>query len=66
MLKFNEHFVKNSDEDSYEGYILKIDVKYPKTCITCIVVCRSYQKEWKSINAIALYAICMIKTKLFT
>ena len=30
MLKFNEHFVKNSDEDSYEGYILKVDVKYPK------------------------------------
>ena len=30
MLKFNEHFVKTSDEDSYEGYILKVDVKYPK------------------------------------
>ena len=30
MLKFNEYFVKNCDEDSYEGYILKVDVKYPK------------------------------------
>ena len=30
MLKFNEKFTKNYDEDSDKGYILEIDVKYPK------------------------------------
>ena len=30
MLKFNEDFIKNYDEDSDKGYILEVDVKYPK------------------------------------
>ena len=30
MLKFNEEFIKNYDEDSDKGYILEVDVKYPK------------------------------------
>ena len=30
MLKFNEDFLKNYDEDSDKGYILELDVKYPK------------------------------------
>ena len=30
ILKFNEEFLKNYDEDSDKGYILKVDVKYPK------------------------------------
>ena len=30
MLKFNEKFVKNYDEDSDKGYILDVDVEYPK------------------------------------
>ena len=29
MLKFNEEFIKNYDEDSNKGYILEVDVKYP-------------------------------------
>ena len=28
--KFNEKFVKNYDEDSDKGYILEVDVEYPK------------------------------------
>ena len=28
--KFNEHFIKNYDEDSDKGYILEVDVEYPK------------------------------------
>ena len=28
--KFNEKFIKNYDEDSDEGYILEVDVEYPK------------------------------------
>ena len=30
MLKFNEDFIKNHDEDSDKGYIFEVDVKYPK------------------------------------
>ena len=30
MLTFNEEFLKSYDEDSDKGYILEVDVKYPK------------------------------------
>ena len=29
-LKFNEDIIKNYGEDSDKGYILEVDVKYPK------------------------------------
>ena len=29
-LKFNEDLIKNCDEDSNKGYILEVDVEYPK------------------------------------
>ena len=28
--KFNEELIKNYDEDGDKGYILEVDVKYPK------------------------------------
>ena len=28
--KFNENFIRNYDKDSDKGYILKVDVEYPK------------------------------------
>ena len=31
MFKFNEEFIKKYDEDSDKGYILEVDVKYPKS-----------------------------------
>ena len=30
MLKFNEEFIKNYDENSDQGNILEVDVEYPK------------------------------------
>ena len=30
MSRFNEKFIKNYDEDSGVGYILEVDVEYPK------------------------------------
>ena len=30
MLKFNEESIRNYDEDSDKGYILEVDVEYPK------------------------------------
>ena len=63
MLKFNEDFIKNYDEDCGKGYFLKVDVEFP----IFNVIDHPYQKEWKLIDAISLYAICNIKkTVLFT
>ena len=31
ILKFNEGFIKNYDEDSDKGYILEVDVEYPES-----------------------------------
>ena len=30
VSKFDEEFTKNYDEDSKKGYILEVDVEYPK------------------------------------
>ena len=30
ILKFNEKFTKNYDENSDKGYILEVDFEYPK------------------------------------
>ena len=30
MLKFNEEFIKNYDEDSDKRYIFEVEIKYPK------------------------------------
>ena len=30
MLKFDEDFIKNYDEDSDKGYIFEVNVEYPK------------------------------------
>ena len=30
LYKFNENFIKNYDEKSNKGFILEVDVKYPK------------------------------------
>ena len=30
ILKFDEKFIKNYDENSDKGYILEVDVEYPK------------------------------------
>ena len=68
MLKVNEDFIKNYDEDSDKGYFLEVDVKYPKRLhnLHCDFIILTRKNE-KLINAITLYAICMIKkTILFT
>ena len=33
LFKFDEDFVKNYDENSNKGYILEVDVEYPKKFI---------------------------------
>ena len=59
MLKFNEEFIKNYDKDSDKGYVLEVDVKYPKS-LHGLHEDLPFLPERMKI-AKSLYAICMIK-----
>ena len=64
--KFDEHFIKNYDENSDKGYFLEVDVEYPNKIIqelqlmelhsVFIVIYHFYPKEIKLKNAISLFA----------
>ena len=48
--KFNEEFIKNYDGDRKKGYILEVDVEYPKHLHDLhTVIYQFYRKEWKLI-----------------
>ena len=67
LLKFNESFIKNYDENNDKRHILKADVEYPKNFISCIVTYHLYQKERKSKNLISLLVLYKTeKTMMFT
>ena len=72
MLKFNEEFIKNYDEDSEKGYILEVDVEYPKSYsfhiweIFHIIIFHFCQRKEKLIKSKSFYVIYLIrKTMLF-
>ena len=66
MLKFNEDFIKNYDEDKDEGYILEVDVKCPKNLHDLHSYLPFFPERIKINKCSKLYAICMIKvTMLF-
>ena len=43
--KINEEFIKNYSDNNKKGYILEVDVKYPKNYMTRIVIYHSYREE---------------------
>ena len=61
MSKFNENFIKNYDEFSKKGYFLEVDIEYPKDLHELPGDLPFLPERMKVINAISLYAICMIK-----
>ena len=65
--KFDENFIKNYDEDSDKGYILKVDAEYPKN-LRNLHGDLSFLAERKKIkNVVSLFVIQMTKkTMLFS
>ena len=57
LSKFNESFIRNYDKNSDEGYILEVDVEYPKEILIFIKTYHFYQKEKKSINVKSLFVV---------
>ena len=60
LLKFNEKFIKKYDENSDEGYILEVDVEYPKELFNLhkdSINLDFYQKERKLINVKNLFVV---------
>ena len=47
LSRFNEIFIKSYDENSDEGYFLKVDVDYPKKYSIFIKIYQFYLKEKK-------------------
>ena len=45
LLRFNESFIKNSNENRDRGYILEADAEYPKKYLVFKKTYQSYQKE---------------------
>ena len=68
LSKFNKDFIKNYDENNNKGYILEVNVEYPKKkYLICIVIYHFQLREKTMENAISLFVTYMTnKTMLCT
>ena len=65
VLRIDEDFIKNYDENSNIGYFLKVDIEYPKELHDLHSDLPFLPKRMS--NAVNLYVICKIKqTMLLT
>ena len=55
--KNDEDFIKNYDEDSDKGYILEVDVEYPKNLLNLHGDLPFLAQRKKIKNAISLFVI---------
>ena len=61
---FNDDFTKNHNEESDEGYFLKVDVQYPEKVHELNDNYYIYQKEWILRKYKRLFINCMIKLNM--
>ena len=61
MLKRNDDFIKNYDEDSSMGYVFEIDVKYPKRLhnLHCNLQFLPYKMKFNKFNKL----VCILYDK---
>ena len=59
--KINEEFIKNYNENNKKGYILEVDVKYPKKLHDSHSDLPFLPKRMKLINVKNSFVICIIK-----
>ena len=60
-FQFNENFIQNYYEGNDKIYILEVNTDYPKRLQELHSDLPSLTEEWKSVNVISLYAICILK-----
>ena len=60
VSKIDEDFIKNYDEDSDKGYILEVDVEYPKNLHDLQSDLPFLSERMKIDKCNSLYAICML------
>ena len=67
LLKFNESFIKNYDENCDKEYILEVDVEYPKNISKLHSELSFYQEKRKLENVVSLFVSYKTKkTMMFT
>ena len=67
LSEFNEDFIKNYDENNDKGYILEVDVKYPKNVFNLHYDLPFLPKGKKLKNARSLFVTYITKkTILYT
>ena len=65
LSKFDEHFMKNYVENNYKGYILEVDVEYPKNLLNLQCDLPFYLKERKLKTSKNIF-VTTKKTMLYT
>ena len=65
MSAFNVKFIKSYDEDSDLGYILEVDVEYPKRLHNLHNSFAFLLERMKIKNGSSLYVIFMVKIAMF-
>ena len=61
MSRFNENFFKKYNENTDNGYILEVDVEYPKNLNDLYSDLLFLSERKKIIKAAILYVTCIIK-----
>ena len=64
LSKFNQSFIKNYDENSGKGYILKVDVEYPKKLFNLHKYLPFLPKREKLINVKSLFVVQKTKKNM--
>ena len=66
MPKFTKKFIQGYDSDSNKGYILEVDISYPKRLQKILKIPCFYLKEFRLTNDRNFYLIFMTRMPCIT